>query len=53
MGLWAKLTGGQTADTAAASTHRDRMRRSNENRAIDARTSAWLRAGGLTPKRRT
>lgn len=51
MGLWAKLTG--AAADPAASTHRDRMRRSNENRKIDARTAAWLNAGGLAPKRRT
>lgn len=50
MGLWAKLTG--AAADPAASTHRDRMRRSRENQKIDANTSAWLRAGGLAPKRR-
>ena len=51
MGLWAKLTG--AAADPAATTHRDRVRRSREIKAIDARTAAWLRAGGLDPKRRT
>lgn len=51
MGLWAKLTG--AAADPAASTHRDRMRRSREIQKIDARTAAWLRNGGLDPKRRT
>lgn len=50
MGLWSKLTGGQSADTGR--TARDRARRSKEIRAFDARTADWLRAGGLAPKNR-
>lgn len=50
MGLWSKLTGGQTAETSGR-TARDRARRSKEIRAIDARTASWLRAGGLAPRK--
>lgn len=50
MGLWSKITGGQPATTSP--TARDRARRAKENRAIDKGTAAWLRAGGLAPKRK-
>lgn len=50
MGLWSKLTGGQTADSGR--TARDRARRAREISTIDKNTATWLRAGGLAPKKR-
>ncbi|MDH6709770.1 hypothetical protein P3T27_006519 [Kitasatospora sp. MAA19] len=38
MGLWSKLTGSQTADTTPTSR-------------ADANTAAWLRRGGLAPRK--
>lgn len=51
MGLWSKLTGGETAGTTSR-TAKERARRNREIRAIDAKTASWLRGGGLDPKRR-
>lgn len=53
MGLWSKLTGGETASTTTGRTARERARRAKEIRAIDKRTSRWLSNGGLDPKRKT
>ncbi|MCG6499443.1 hypothetical protein [Kitasatospora sp. A2-31] len=47
MGLWSKLTGGQTAETTPTRrTLADRRRREREIRRIDKGTAAWLAAGG-------
>jgi hypothetical protein len=48
MGAWAKLTG--RAEPTAGRTPKERRRRAKEIKAIDARTSAWLRAGGRAAK---
>jgi hypothetical protein len=53
MGLWSKLTGGETASTTTGRTAKERARRNREIRAIDAKTASWLRGGGLDPKRRS
>ncbi|MET8624556.1 hypothetical protein ABZW30_12500 [Kitasatospora sp. NPDC004669] len=51
MGLWSKLTGGQTADTTPTGrTTRERKRRNREIRDIDAGTAKWERAGGRGPR---
>jgi hypothetical protein len=53
MGLLSKIFGGETASTPTSGrTPRERARREREIRAIDARTDAWLRSGGLAPKKR-
>ncbi|MFJ2579988.1 hypothetical protein [Kitasatospora aureofaciens] len=52
MGLWSKLTGGQTAtSTTTSRTPRERARREREIRKIDAGTANWLRAGGRGPRK--
>ncbi|MCG6493419.1 hypothetical protein [Kitasatospora sp. A2-31] len=51
MGLWSKLTGGQTATTPASRSAGEQARRSAEIRRIDAGTAAWLRAGGRGPRK--
>ncbi|MFB7907664.1 hypothetical protein ACFC1T_14625 [Kitasatospora sp. NPDC056076] len=54
MGLWSKLTGGQTASTTPTGrTPRERVRREREIRRIDNGTAKWLRSGGLAPKKRS
>jgi hypothetical protein len=42
MGLWSKLTGGQTADTPTGRTPAENRRRNREIRKIDAGTAARL-----------
>jgi hypothetical protein len=53
MGLWSKLTGGETASTTTGRAAAERRRREREIRAIDNRTARWLNGGGLDPKRKT
>lgn len=49
MGLWSKLTGGQTADSPR--TPREKRRRAAEIRNIDTGTRNWLNAGGIHPRK--
>jgi hypothetical protein len=52
MGLWSTLTGNQPASTTPASrTPRERARREREIRRIDTGTAAWLRRGGISPRK--
>jgi hypothetical protein len=52
MGLWSKLTGGESASTTPTGrTPRERRRRAREISDADANTDKWLRAGGLAPRR--
>ncbi len=52
MSLWSTLTGGQTATSAPTGrTAREKRRREREIRNIDKGTAAWLRAGGLAPRK--
>ncbi|MFE5582536.1 hypothetical protein [Kitasatospora sp. NPDC056531] len=52
MGLWSKLTGGQTASTTPAGrTPRERARRARDIERADANTANWLRRGGLAPRK--
>lgn len=51
MGLWSKLTGGETASTTTGRTAKERARRNREIRAIDAGTASWLRRGGIGPRK--
>jgi hypothetical protein len=50
MGLWSKLTGGQTAEPSTGRTPAERRRRNREIHRIDAGTSSWLRRGGTGPR---
>ncbi|WP_224274049.1 hypothetical protein [Streptomyces sp. LS1784] len=52
MGLWSKLTGGQSASTTPTGrSAREQVRRNAEIRRIDAGTAAWLRRGGIGPRK--
>jgi hypothetical protein len=52
MGLWSKLTGGESASsTPTGRTPRERARRERDIRNADANTDKWLRAGGLAPRK--
>ncbi|MEU1506452.1 hypothetical protein [Kitasatospora sp. NPDC005748] len=51
MGLWSKLTGGQTATTPTGRTPAENRRRNREIRKIDAGTAARLHPGDLAPRK--
>jgi hypothetical protein len=52
MGLWSKLTGGESASsTPTGRTPRERARRARDIKRADDNTRAWLRSGGLAPRK--
>ncbi|MFE6500749.1 hypothetical protein [Kitasatospora sp. NPDC057738] len=50
MGLWSVLTGGKPA-APTGRTPREQARRAAEIHRIDAGTTAWLRRGGIGPRK--